>query len=47
MEGKLVCPNCKREYPIVNGIPNMILNENEIWALMIVHFYSFIKSIKS
>jgi len=22
--------NCKREYPIINGIPNMILNENEI-----------------
>ena len=31
MEGKLVCMNCKREYPIINGIPNMILNENEIW----------------
>jgi multifunctional methyltransferase subunit TRM112 len=30
VEGKLVCPNCKREYPIVNGIPNMILNESEI-----------------
>jgi multifunctional methyltransferase subunit TRM112 len=28
VEGKLICPNCKREYPIVNGIPNMILNEN-------------------
>lgn len=31
MEGKLVCPNpaCKREYPITNGIPNMILSEDE------------------
>jgi uncharacterized protein YbaR (Trm112 family) len=25
--------NCKREYPIINGIPNMILNENEIWMI--------------
>ena len=30
MEGKLICPNCGREYPITNGIPNMILNENEL-----------------
>ncbi|EGR34278.1 hypothetical protein IMG5_018160 [Ichthyophthirius multifiliis] len=28
--GKLVCPNCQRNYPIVNGIPNMILNDDEI-----------------
>ncbi len=28
MEGKLICANCKREYPVINGIPNMILNEN-------------------
>lgn len=30
MEGKLVCPNCKREYRISNGIPNMILHESEL-----------------
>eukprot|EP01017_Pseudomicrothorax_dubius_P033563 TRINITY_DN4506_c0_g1_i3.p1 TRINITY_DN4506_c0_g1~~TRINITY_DN4506_c0_g1_i3.p1 ORF type:complete len:125 (+),score=25.68 TRINITY_DN4506_c0_g1_i3:34-408(+) len=30
IEGKLVCPNCQREYPIVNGIPNMILKDSEL-----------------
>lgn len=30
MEAKLVCDNCKRVYPVVNGITNMILNEDEI-----------------
>ena len=29
LEGTLECPNCKRKYPIVNGIPNMILSEEE------------------
>ncbi|KAM3134826.1 hypothetical protein pb186bvf_012995 [Paramecium bursaria] len=30
--GELTCPNpqCQRTYPIVNGIPNMILTEDEI-----------------
>lgn len=27
IEGRLICSSCNREYPIVNGIPNMILNE--------------------
>ena len=30
MEGVLMCPNCKRKYPIKNGIPNMILKEDEL-----------------
>jgi multifunctional methyltransferase subunit TRM112 len=30
IEGRLICPNCTREYPIVNGIPNMILTEAEM-----------------
>jgi uncharacterized protein YbaR (Trm112 family) len=30
VEGCLVCPSCKREYPIVKGIPNMILEDSEI-----------------
>jgi multifunctional methyltransferase subunit TRM112 len=30
MEGALVCPNCARRYPIKNGIPNMLLNEDEV-----------------
>ena len=29
INGALVCPNCGRKYPIINGIPNMLLNENE------------------
>ncbi|TFY81508.1 hypothetical protein EWM64_g2503 [Hericium alpestre] len=29
-EGALVCPNCGHVYPIMNGIPNMLLAENEI-----------------
>ncbi|CAD8160393.1 unnamed protein product (macronuclear) [Paramecium tetraurelia] len=31
MDGQLTCPNpsCKRNYPITNGIPNMILTEDE------------------
>lgn len=30
IEGKLVCPESGREFPINNGIPNMILNEDEV-----------------
>lgn len=29
-EGKLVCPESGREFPITNGIPNMLLNEDEV-----------------
>jgi uncharacterized protein YbaR (Trm112 family) len=29
-EGELVCPACKRSYPIKDGILNMILMEDEI-----------------
>lgn len=29
-EGELVCPECKRSYPIKDGILNMILMEDEI-----------------
>ncbi|KAG2023886.1 trm112 [Coprinopsis cinerea AmutBmut pab1-1] len=29
-EGAMVCPNCKHEYPISSGIPNMLLAEHEI-----------------
>jgi len=29
-EGELQCPNCERVYEIKNGIPNMLLNEDEI-----------------
>ena len=30
VEGKLLCNNCKREYLINNGIPNLVLNDNEV-----------------
>jgi multifunctional methyltransferase subunit TRM112 len=29
-EGFLVCPESGREFPITNGIPNMLLNEDEV-----------------
>lgn len=30
IEGSLVCPSCKRSYPIQSSIPNMRLNETEL-----------------
>ncbi len=30
VEGKLICNNCNREYIIHNGIPNLVLNDNEV-----------------
>ena len=30
MEGNLVCPDTGRKFPIKEGIPNMILHEDEI-----------------
>ncbi|XP_062606163.1 multifunctional methyltransferase subunit TRM112-like protein [Saccostrea cucullata] len=30
IEGKLVCPESGREFPINNGVPNMLLNEDEV-----------------
>ncbi|XP_072031043.1 multifunctional methyltransferase subunit TRM112-like protein [Amphiura filiformis] len=30
MEGYLVCPESGRKFPIKNGIPNMLLNEDEV-----------------
>jgi multifunctional methyltransferase subunit TRM112 len=30
VEGRLVCPNCARAFPIKNGIPNMLLTDDEI-----------------
>jgi multifunctional methyltransferase subunit TRM112 len=30
MEGQLVCPNCARAYPVSNGIPNMLLTDEEL-----------------
>ena len=29
-EGVLICPNCNREYPIKNGIINMVLQDDEM-----------------
>mmetsp|Transcript_43441 Transcript_43441/g.100067 ORF Transcript_43441/g.100067 Transcript_43441/m.100067 type:complete len:144 (-) Transcript_43441:94-525(-) len=30
VEGKLVCPESGREYPVENGIPNFLLNDDEV-----------------
>lgn len=30
LEGALVCPETGRKFPITNGIPNMLLNEDEV-----------------
>jgi uncharacterized protein YbaR (Trm112 family) len=30
IEGSLICNNCGRVYPVANGIPNMLLNEDEV-----------------
>ncbi|KAK8815376.1 hypothetical protein WA158_003588 [Blastocystis sp. Blastoise] len=30
ISGKLICAHCHREYPIEEGIPNMLLNEDEV-----------------
>ncbi|KAK7095481.1 multifunctional methyltransferase subunit TRM112-like protein [Littorina saxatilis] len=30
LEGELVCPETGRKFPISNGIPNMLLNEDEV-----------------
>jgi len=29
-EAALICNNCSRVYPVVNGVPNMLLNEDEV-----------------
>ena len=30
LEGNLVCPETGREFPVNKGIPNMLLNEDEV-----------------
>ncbi|KAL4219481.1 hypothetical protein ACF0H5_022059 [Mactra antiquata] len=30
IEGELVCPESGRKFPVSNGIPNMLLNEDEV-----------------
>ncbi|KAL5012001.1 hypothetical protein ScPMuIL_010552 [Solemya velum] len=30
IEGNLVCPESGRKFPVNNGIPNMLLNEDEV-----------------
>eukprot|EP00929_Paragymnodinium_shiwhaense_P114443 TRINITY_DN82846_c0_g1_i1.p2 TRINITY_DN82846_c0_g1~~TRINITY_DN82846_c0_g1_i1.p2 ORF type:complete len:139 (-),score=48.14 TRINITY_DN82846_c0_g1_i1:33-449(-) len=30
IDGKLVCPESGREFPVENGIPNMLLNDDEV-----------------
>jgi uncharacterized protein YbaR (Trm112 family) len=30
MEGDLICPETERKFPIKDGIPNMLCNEDEV-----------------
>jgi multifunctional methyltransferase subunit TRM112 len=30
LEGNLICPETGRKFPIMNGIPNMLVNEDEL-----------------
>ncbi|XP_021344652.1 multifunctional methyltransferase subunit TRM112-like protein [Mizuhopecten yessoensis] len=30
LEGNLICPETGRQFPISSGIPNMLLNEDEV-----------------
>lgn len=30
VEGELICPETGRKFPIKNGIPNMLLREDEV-----------------
>jgi multifunctional methyltransferase subunit TRM112 len=30
VEGELVCPETNRQFPISNGIPNMLAREDEV-----------------
>ena len=30
IEGNLKCPNCQREFPIINGIADMVLRDDEM-----------------
>ena len=30
VEGELVCPETGRKFPITNGIPNMLINDDEV-----------------
>ena len=30
VEGALICPESQRRFPITSGIPNMLLNEDEV-----------------
>lgn len=30
IEGNLICPETGRKFPVKNGIPNMLLNEDEV-----------------
>ena len=33
INGDLICPESSRKFPVTDGIPNMLLNEDEIWSV--------------
>ena len=32
IEGTLVCPETETRFPIKDGIPNMLINEDQVWS---------------
>ena len=43
IEGHLECPESGRQFPIKNGIPNMLLNEDEVWLYLWMHFRAILE----
>ena len=39
LEGSLVCPESGRRFPVKDGIPNMLLHEDEVWLCLIQFFF--------
>lgn len=38
IEGELECPESGRKFPITEGIPNMLLREDEVWSFVMFVF---------
>ena len=49
IEGELICPETGRKFPIVNGIPNMLVGEDETaWKTTTLYiFFFYIDQIKN
>lgn len=38
ISGELVCPETGRKFPVNEGIPNMLANEDEVWDVLHVKY---------